>query len=700
MRAAGGGQRAVEIARIFTIVLLAYTSGVFLAWTAFGAAMGPAFFYPSAGISVAALILTRRSTWPVVVAAIVLGESLLDFYFWSEPSLCIGFALANAAEPLVGASLVLWWCGGRPDLNQRRDFFLFLAAACVAGPAVGGLIGGTTTALFLDKDWIFSVLTWWAGDALGVLVIASPILLWQRQSHIVKSRPVEACSALVVTAALSVTALHRQISPSMFVLPVIALAALRLGMLGAGLSGAVFAFSTNVMTSRGKDIFGAAGLSAGSTVAVTQLYVGVTTIIGLLFAQEVTARTKAVREQGFERRERLRLEGLSRLAQRLSAALDVEAIGRALEDHVLNEAGAKAFNLGLLNPKGTRLEWVVMAGYPPEVVAEFGSGMEVEVRYLTTDSVRTGRPVLARTVADYRERYGESVRFLDIAGAQSVVAWPLVADGTTIGTLVLMWSEPQTLDEAQLAYISTVATMTSQALIRARIYTDDRARAAVLQAAVLPSEPGDVDGVDLHVSYEPADETLGLGSDWYDVMTLPRGRVYLAVGDVKGRGLDSVEDMGQLRSAGRALALQGLPPSRVLEELNSLILDASHSEVTTMVVAVYDAEAATVSHSAAGHPPGILRSAGSVSTLSGAVGPALGSAADSTYVDGTVSVEPGDILVMYTDGLDDGTSRAQGAIAVWDLSRSLRDACESLHVTLAPRPREDDVCILAVRFEG
>ena len=487
-------------------------------------------------------------------------------------------------------------------------------------------------------------------------------------------------------------------------LPIIALAAFRLNMLGAALAGAVFAFMTNVMTSRGKDVFGG-DFSLDSAVAVTQLYVAVSVIVALVFAQEVAARMQAVREHTLERRERLRLEGISRLAQRLAAAMSVDEIGGALEDHILNEAGATGLLLGLLNKDRTRVELITMAGYPPEVVAEFGSGVAVADQFVVSDAVRTGQPVAIAGVEEYRARYGDHVRLLLAAKTQSLLGYPLTTDGKTIGALLLMWSQPQPLDRAQVAYVSTVAAMVSQALVRARRYSDERERAVVLQSALLPGNPGDIGGLDVHVGYEPADG--GLGSNWYDIMTLPKGRIYLAVGEVRNHGLSAVEDMGQLRSAGRALAHQGLPPSRILAELSSLTRDARTNNAATMAVVVYDPEHGSVSHCAAGHPPALLHKAATaeVIELSDACGPELGSAVlGDTYVDGTEAVSHGDVLVMYTDGLLQGgdkpgdTEPAKRAIRQWGPDQDLKSACDALCEVLAPRPREVDVCVVVARL--
>ena len=93
-----------------------------------------------------------------------------------------------------------------------------------------------------------------------------------------------------------------------------------------------------------------------------------------------------------------------------------------------------------------------------------------------------------------------------------------------------------------------------------------------------------IPGIDVGVNYEPADVAQGLGGDWYDVLELRRKLVYLAVGDVVGHGLPAVEDMAQLRSAGRALALQGLPPAQLLAELNTFTRRASHGQFATMSI--------------------------------------------------------------------------------------------------------------------
>lgn len=405
-----------------------------------------------------------------------------------------------------------------------------------------------------------------------------------------------------------------------------------------------------------------------------------------------------------------RLEMLSLLAQQLSAALTPADIGTALSEHVLNTAGAQALSLGLVDSDRGRLEWVTVAGFDQRAIEEFAGGLGLNERSVSTDTVRSGRPVAVRTSAEYAQTYPEQKLWSRRTGAESTVGWPLTAGGTPFGVLLLAWTEPQPLDIAQRTFISAVATMVSQSLVRARVYSDENARAAVLQAAVLPDSPAEVSGLDVCVTYEPADASHGLGGDWYDVMPLPGNRTYIAVGDVVGHGLSAVEDMAQLRAAGRALAHHGLSPAALLAELNGFTRDASHGRFASMAVAVFDRNDGVLTYCTAGHPPPLFRrsASGEMSRLADAHGPVLGPLRGATYTEGRLRVTSGDIMVMYTDGLvegrgldiESGIAAAERMIAGWNPDTEIDLNCALLRELLSAPRRADDVCVAAVRFTG
>lgn len=700
---------AVGWFRLYLVISVAYGAGAWLSWRFFEIGAMPKFYVP-AGVTAAAMMLSPRARWPAIVAGIATAELAVDLHYGTTLPTALLFVVSNSVEPIIGASLVLAWCGGVPDLRRRADLAKFVIGGCMVGPLFGGLIGGSLSAHNSGHPWWSAVVQWWAGDGIGVLVVGAPILLWSKQSQVIRSRPVEAVLVFAATVALSGAAFRMQTPPTLLLLPVMAWAAFRLDVIGAVLAGSTLALTVNYLTLTGHGPFSEL-TSPAVRLAVTQAFIAVIVLVAMLTAQEVSGRAAAVRAREAERRERLRLEALSGLAQQLSASLTPADVGQALVDRVLNEAGASALNLGLIGADGRTLEWVVMEGYSAEVVEEFGTGLQLTDSAVAADAARTGEPVLIGSAAQYAQRYPQRLFWLDASGAQSVVGWPLTAGGTPIGVILLVWSEPQSLDSAQLAYISAVSSMVSQALVRAQIYADEHARALVLQAAVLPAGPAVVDSADVCVIYEPADVAQGLGGDWYDVMALPAGlpagRTYFAVGDVVGHGLSAVEDMAQLRSAGRALAHRGLPPGELLAELNGFTRDATVGRFATMAVAVFDASSRVLRYCLAGHPPMLLRrvSTGEVVRLDAGRGPVLGPVTGASYSEDRVEVAPGDILMMYTDGLverrgrdlENGIAEAARVIAEWGTS-PYPTACQDLADTLAPRPRGDDVCILAVRF--
>ena len=664
--------------QVFAVVFVAYVAGAVASALAFGSTTASAFF-PPGGITVAALLLSRLSLWPVIVAALIAAELLVDLQSGLHWTIAAGFTLGNAVEALVGAALVRTWCGGTPDLRRTKDLTFYVLGAATAGALCGGLVGGAT------KWWAFgvpfdqAVTQWFAGDAISVLVVGTSILLWSKQSDILRSRPLETAMILIAAAVLTVVGFTAQIPPGTTVLPILAVAAVRLGVLGTALTGVVVAAISNYLTGSHQGLLGTANTADPLKVAMAQFFVAVLVLTAMVIAQEVSQRTTAVRERDVERGERLRLESLSGLAQQFSAALTPNDVGRALERRLPRDLGATAFSLGLLDHDRGRLEWVAAMGEP-----------QLRDSSIAAETAQQAVPVIVNSVVGY----------------EHVAAWPLLSGESATGVLLLGWKEPQGFDAEQLIYISAVAAMVGEALVRAQSYADEHARAAVLHSALHPASPPTIVGTEYCVCYEPADTVHGLGGDWYDVLPLPDNRTYLAVGDIVGHGLQAVEDMAAMRSAHRALAHRGQSPAQMLADLNSYTENVIRSEFVTMVSAVFDHTAGVLTYSSAGHPPAFLRKAetGEVIQLVDVNGPVLGPVNSAHYEDGSIAVGRGDVLVMYTDGLvegpglvvSDGISRAAQTVAAWPPEKLLDGKALADH--LAPTPRSDDVCVLVVRF--
>ncbi len=672
-------------------MFVAYLAGALGSALAFGSTTASAFFAPG-GITVAALLLTRRRLWPVIVAALVAAELLVDRTSGLSWAISAGFALGNAVEAVVGAAVVHAWCGGTPDLRRTRDLTFYVLGAAGLGALCGGLVGGATKWWGFGVPLVQGVTQWFAGDAIAVLVVGTSILLWGRQSYILRSRPLETVGILAAAAVLSVVGFMTDIPPGTTVLPILAIAALRLSVLGTALTGVVVAAVGNYLTGAHYGLLGKADTVDPLKVAMAQFFVAVLMLTAMVIAQEVSKRTSAVRERDVERGERLRLASLSELAQQLASALTPFDVGAALERRLPRELGVTSFRLGLLNSEGGRLEWVAAMGDGPLGAAESARGSSLGEPGIATEAVTTARPVVPAAADDDGRRYA---------------AWPLFAGERVTGVLLVGMAGSQPIDAERLASGSAVAALVGESLARAQSYADEQARAAVLHSALHPASPIPTAGIQFCVCYEPADTVRGLGGDWYDVLPLPKNRTYFAVGDIVGHGLQAVEDMAQLRSAARTLAYQGESPARVLAGLNDFTDDVIRSEFATVVMAVFDHAAGLLTYSSAGHPPAFLRKAqtGRVHRLDDANGPLLGPLRTAAYEDGVISVDSGDVLVMYTDGLVEGPSltvttgisRAQHLISQWP-AEALLD-CEAVARSLVPPPRSDDICALVIRFE-
>lgn len=661
--------------RVFAVVFVAYLAGAVASALAFGSTTASAFFVPG-GITVAAMLLTRRSLWPVILVALVIAELIVDRVSGLNWPVSAGFALGNAAEALAGAAVVRAWCGGTPDLRRTRDLIIYVLGAAGVGALCGALIGGLT------KFWAFGVpplqgmTQWFAGDAISVLTIGASILLWSRQSDILRSRPLETAAILLAAALGSVIAFGAEILPATTTLPVLAVAALRLGVLGTALTGVVIAAIGNYMTGTRHGLLGHSATADPLKVALAQVFVAVLVLTAMVIAQEVARRTSAVAERDVERGERLRLESLSGLAQDLSAALTPSDVGAAIERRLAVDFGATAFSLSLINQDSGQLEKVASAGN----LSDSPAG---------TDVVRSAVPVVLDN------------------DSGSVAAWPLFSGDRVAGVLKLGFAGREDFELEQFTYFSAVGAMVGEALARAQSYADEHARAVVLHAALHPASPPATSGIQYCVCYEPADIVHGLGGDFYDVMSLPGNRTYLAVGDIVGHGLAAVEDMAQLRSAGRTLAHRGQSPAQVLADLNGFTEEVIRSEFATMVAAVFDRATGSLTYSSAGHPPALLRKAatGEVILLTESNGPVLGPVRRAAYTDTGVRIDSGDILVLYTDGLverpglvvSEGIARAARLVAEWPADDVLN--CQAIADHLVPAPRLDDVCVLVVRFD-
>ncbi|GIF03782.1 hypothetical protein Asi03nite_13200 [Actinoplanes siamensis] len=223
----------------------------------------------------------------------------------------------------------------------------------------------------------------------------------------------------------------------------------------------------------------------------------------------------------------------------------------------------------------------------------------------------------------------------------------------------------------------------------------------------IPDEPIELPGLKAAVRYLPAGQETMVGGDWFHAAALRDGTVLLAVGDVAGHGTQAASNMAQLRHALRALTVVDSDPGILLGHLNRLTCELERESpelAATAVLARFDPRRQQLVWAQAGHPPPLLCRDGRTTPLARPGGPMLGVVEDARYTAAVAEFRPGDVLLLYTDGLVEhrGQSLDTGLDAVIAaVDDAVRAAPYRPLPELVGRLRranpDDDTCILAAR---
>ncbi len=257
---------------------------------------------------------------------------------------------------------------------------------------------------------------------------------------------------------------------------------------------------------------------------------------------------------------------------------------------------------------------------------------------------------------------------------------PLMLEDRPVGSLNFAAEENVFLGEADLELLSAVGKQVSIALERARLYDlaeVQRARLAVelemaraVQTSLLPEVLPNIPGFDLAAHWSFARE---VGGDFFDIFPLPDRRWGIVVADVSDKGAPAALYMAMARGLIRSRADQTASPAALLAQVNdALTVQMWSSMFVTVWYAVLDPAAHTLTYANAGHNPAIHRlSSGETQELPH-TGTVLGAFSQQTWSERTLTLEPGDTLIAYTDGLTDaensrredyGTERLAAAVA-------------------------------------
>ena len=270
---------------------------------------------------------------------------------------------------------------------------------------------------------------------------------------------------------------------------------------------------------------------------------------------------------------------------------------------------------------------------------------------------------------------------------------------------------PDGLDLLAAVAVPIAVTVENNRLLRAQA---EWAAAGEIQRALLPRRRPGSDSYDSWEHYEPAQE---VGGDYYDYIPIRPPDVgagdtwtrwAVAVGDVVGKGMPAALLMSSLSSEVRHHVRIEPDPGRVVQRLNRHFFDAEiFDRFITFLLVVVDAEGHRITVVNAGHPaPFVRRASGRIEAIGEEeAGPPLGVLPDHDYVALSTDLDPGDVVVLFTDGVTDATDAKHRQFGVDALRRTLAQApsavpdigeaiLRAVRVHASARPQVDDIALV------
>ncbi len=354
--------------------------------------------------------------------------------------------------------------------------------------------------------------------------------------------------------------------------------------------------------------------------------------------------------QEIERRA-LEKEVLLDITRALSSPFDLEEVIETIFTSLRQVVDYDAAAIYLVNRKTKLLELVSEHGYPTGSEHAF----ELQVGQGIVGWVaKTGEAVI---VPDVR---GDARYVAARAETRSELAAPMVIEGRTIGVFNLESDRDDSYHEGHLELLGAFASQAAVAVERARITGEllerrrlekELAIAREIQRSFLPGEPPHLEGFDLAGMTESHDE---VGGDYYDFIPVSETRLGLAIADSSGKGIPAALLMAGFRMSLLAEIRNEFAIRAIMRKVNVLLHESTERDrFVTAFYALLDWKNGVLTFSNAGHNPPILRRRdGRVEHLHEG-GVALGVLPEAQYEDRPIAMRPGDVLVMYTDGVSE-----------------------------------------------
>lgn len=405
------------------------------------------------------------------------------------------------------------------------------------------------------------------------------------------------------------------------------------------------------------------------------------------------------KNSNFELQRRVQeLQTLFELSKEFSLLTDETRAIRTLEFSVMGQTGTRKYAICLVRESKGAIVVNRIPGVEEQDLRGFCSFTE------------------PKRLADLESEHAAAARLIGL-GVEVII--PFQLQGKTDGLLVLgerMSHAPYT--DQEMSFISSMCNLAAMAVDNARLFEESLAKqrleeelslAHAIQEKLLPRDRPRFAGCTVGTFHVP---TKQVGGDYFDIMKLDETRICFAIADVSGKGFPAALLMANLQSAFRALMVTGLKLNQITERLNNIVYqNTDFDRFITFFVSVFDSSSRRLTYINAGHNyPFLVKRDGRTLRLEDG-GLMLGVMQDVSYEVGEVSIESGDFLYMFTDGVNEALNEKgeqfseerigdllelNSALSPDEILGIIR---EDVARFVGEAPQSDDITHLCVRFD-
>lgn len=354
------------------------------------------------------------------------------------------------------------------------------------------------------------------------------------------------------------------------------------------------------------------------------------------------------------KKESLNRQRLFETGKSLLSSLDLDELLEKILDALQQVVPYNVAGIFLVNRQSQSVEQITLRGLDPVLAADIqlkiGEGLVGWV-------AKTGQPVIVPDVSKDPRYINSHVE------TRSELVVPIVINDGVIGVFNLESDQLNAFGRDQLDLVAAFATQAALTIERARMHRNiieqKRLReelkiARQIQETFLPKSDPILKGFEIHGINISSEE---VGGDYFDFIPIVENQLGIAIADCMGKGIPAALVMAAFRASLRAEIRNNYAIRTIFQKVNYLLYESlEQGNYVTAVYGVLDTKNRIFTFSNAGHNPPLLRRANGTIELLTEGGMALGIHDRATYEERPLSLFPGDILLLYTDGISEAKS--------------------------------------------